>query len=65
MTLPQLPVIPYWLINWATKQLAAWLLELMAQKAAQLPDVYATRMAANPRVYAEVARRLKEHGFLA
>lgn len=61
---PFLPVIPYWLINWVTKQVAAWLFEMMAERAANLPDKYRERIAANPRVYGEVIARLKKYNLM-
>jgi hypothetical protein len=57
---PALPVIPFWLLNMVTKQLAHQAFEVMRERSAQLPPVYAERIAQNPAVYAEVRRRMDD-----
>ncbi len=57
---PALPVVPFWLINLVTKQLAHHGFELMRERSVNLLPVYKDRIEKNPAVYAEVQRRMDE-----
>jgi hypothetical protein len=57
---PALPVVPFWLVNLVTKQLAHHGFELMRERSVNLPPVYRERIEKNPAVYAEVQRRMDE-----
>ncbi len=57
---PKLPVIPFWLLNFVTKQLAGHFFQLLRERSVNLPDVYKERIKENRRVYGEVEKRLAE-----
>ncbi len=55
---PVLPVIPFWLLNIVTKQLAHHFFELMRERAVKLLPVYKERIEKNPAMYKEVQTRM-------
>jgi hypothetical protein len=57
----QVPVIPCWLINFVTKQLASHFFQLLRDRAVELPEVYKQRISENRMVYGEVELRVKEY----
>ena len=57
---PVLPVIPFWLINFVTKQLAHHCFEMLRERAVKLPPVYKERIEQSPKVYSEVQKRMDE-----
>lgn len=55
---PHLAVIPTWLMNFVTKQLADQFFQLLRNRAEHFPVCYNERIAANPPLYDEISERI-------
>lgn len=53
-------MLPYWVINIATKQFAHMILGFLGDKAANLPDEYKKRINSNGSVYQNIKDRLRD-----